>query len=304
MKRSANDPPRLLITGAGGFLGWHLCRKAAPVWKVFGLYRAHPAPLTQIEHVQIDLTDFKSVKTLFKEIRPMAVIHLAAQSKTGFCQQHPKQSRLINVDAAANLAGLFSDRSIPFAFTSTDLVFDGNRPPYAEDSPKSPLSVYGEHKAIAEEKILNLYPKAAVCRMPFMFGYTGGYEKGFSGYLLGALKKRNPVRLFADEIRTPVDGIHGAGGLLMALEKAEGLIHLGGRTPISRFEMGRMIETYLKVETSVIVPISTQAVDTGVPRSPDVSLDSKKAYAMGYDPGDIQRCFEVFVAAASGNFTP
>ena len=71
----------------------------------------------------------------------------------------------VNVEASVNLAGICSDFQIPFAFTSTDLVFDGKKGRYKEEYAKNPLSIYGEQKSIAEEGILKIYPGSTVFRL-------------------------------------------------------------------------------------------------------------------------------------------
>ena len=144
---------KLLVTGSSGFLGWNLCQLAKEKWQVYGTHFFHRIEIPGVKQLPVDLTDFQELQRLFKEIKPDAVIHTAAQSQPNYCQTHPQESRTINVTASWNLAGLCADYSIPCAFTSTDLVFDGLNAPYRETDPVSPLSLYGEQKVMAEEGI-------------------------------------------------------------------------------------------------------------------------------------------------------
>ena len=88
---------------------------------------------------------------MMADVQPAAVIHTAAITDLDFCEQFPDDSLPINLHAPINLAALCGDKDIPFVFTSADLVFDGARAPYAEDDPPTPINVFGEHKALAEE---------------------------------------------------------------------------------------------------------------------------------------------------------
>lgn len=69
---------KLLITGASGFLGWYIARKAKVEWAIIGTHHSHSANISGITPVKIDLTKFNDLKTLFGEIKPAGVIHTAA----------------------------------------------------------------------------------------------------------------------------------------------------------------------------------------------------------------------------------
>jgi dTDP-4-dehydrorhamnose reductase len=293
--------PRLLITGASGFLGWQLAQAAGEAWQVFGTYHQVKRAIVQerfgfMQAGRIDLTDFSDMREMMRIIRPDAVIHTAALSQPNACQERPDLSFRINVDAARNLAGLCADREIPFVFTSTDLVFDGTAAPYAEDAPVKPVSIYGEHKAQAEVEILDRHPSAAICRMPLMFGPASPTHTNFLQWMEETLAQGGTLSLFHDEYRTPVSSRVAAQGLLMVarshLPEAEeegvspirGRLHLGGRERISRYGFGLLVQESRGLGQGRIQPVSAQSVEMAAPRPPDVSLDSRKAYELGYNP--------------------
>jgi dTDP-4-dehydrorhamnose reductase len=130
---------KLLVTGVSGFLGWNLAPLARQNWQVYGTYFSHSLEIAGINLCKIDLTDFLAIKKLFLEIKPDAVIHLAAQSQPNFCQKNLELSYQVNVTSTINLAKLSAEFQIPFLFTSTDLVFDGTNPPYQESDHVSPI---------------------------------------------------------------------------------------------------------------------------------------------------------------------
>ncbi|QIZ70290.1 SDR family oxidoreductase [Oxynema aestuarii] len=283
---------RLLLTGASGFLGWNLAQVTTKTWEVFGTYFCHSPSVKGIESFQIDLRDFQAVKDLFNTVRPEAVIHTAASSQPNFCELHPKESHEINVSATCNLAGLCADRGIPFVFTSTDLVFNGLNPPYRELDPVCPVSMYGEQKVMAELGVLERYPEAVVCRMPLMFGEAGPTATSFLQPMLAKLRSGERLRLFVDEFRTPVSGKTAALGLLLALEKGRGLLHLGGRESLSRYEFFELAIDVFELNDAAIAPCFQKDVKMAAPRPPDVSLDSSKAVALGYQRPTIREELE------------
>ncbi|GBE04164.1 dTDP-4-dehydrorhamnose reductase [bacterium BMS3Abin09] len=275
---------KLLISGASGFLGWNICQEAKGNWEVHGTAFSNPVKVRGANIVRIDLTDLKAFKKVFNDIKPDAVIHTAALTSPNYCQEHPDEAEKMNVDAAVNLAGLCADRNIPFVFTSTDLVFDGFNAPYREDSPVCPVNIYGEQKVRAEEGILKTYPSAAVCRLPLMFGEPTTVASGFFLSMINALKEGDELHLFVDEFRTPVSGQTAARGLMLAVENARGLIHLGGKERISRFNFGLLMMDVLNVSEARLVRCSQKDLKMSAPRAPDLSLDSSRAFALGYKP--------------------
>jgi len=297
--------PTLLITGATGFLGHYLIAAARKRWRVAGTFhrtRREDAErlLAGIDSGRIDLTDFRDVRDMLDAVRPKAVIHTAALADPNYCEQHPDESLRVNLQATLNLAGLCGDRRIPFVFTSTDLVFDGTHAPYAEDGPVAPLNLYGEHKALAEQAVLDRYDEAAICRMPLMFGFSSNGRVPFFQRMASEFQAGRPMTLFGDELRTPVSGPVAAAGLLRVaasgmdesinpeeLERVRGILHLGGRESISRYEMGLQMLKSLGLPASLAEPISFRDVPAVAARAANVSLDSSRAYALGFDPPSI-----------------
>ena len=273
---------KLLITGASGFLGWHLCQLAIE-WDVYGTYFSHSLEIPGIKLIKLDLTDFTELKTIFQEIQPSAVIHTAALSQPNYCQTHVEESLLINVTASLNIAELCAVNSIPYVFTSTDLVFDGSSRFYKETDSVNPVNIYGEHKVMAEIGILERYPQAAICRMPLMFGNATPTANSFLQSFLKTLQEGKELKLFVDEFRTPVNAKTAAEGLLLAVE-ISGIIHLGGKERISRYDFGRLLVEIFEIPAAKIKKSQQQDVKMAAPRPSDVSLDSSKAFELGYKP--------------------
>ncbi|MBE8999738.1 NAD(P)-dependent oxidoreductase [Nostoc sp. LEGE 12447] len=284
---------KLLITGVSGFLGWHLCQLAKPEWDIYGTYLSHPLEIPGMKMLKANLTNFQELKRIFNDVKPEAVIHTAAHSQPNFCQTNPKESHAINVIASCNIAGLCADNSIPCAFTSTDLVFDGLNAPYQEIDAVCPVNLYGEQKAIAEADMLERYPMTAVCRMPLMFGAATPTAKSFIQPFIETLQAEKELSLFIDEFRTPVSGTTAAKGLLLALEKVNGIIHLGGKERISRYDFGQILVEVFQLPSTGLKSCRQQDVKMAAPRPTDVSLDSSKAFALGYQPLSLKEELEM-----------
>lgn len=275
---------KLLVTGASGFLGWNICQTAKDEWKTFGIVFSHRVEIAGVNIVKIDLTDYKELRKLFREINPDAVIHTAANSDPNFCQTHRIESQKINVGASVNVAALCADYRIPCVFTSTDLVFNGLNAPYREEDPVCPVNFYGEQKVLAEKGMLKYHPLVAVCRMALMFGIPGPGAKSLVQPMIEAMRGGQELRLFVDEFRTPVSVKAAVSGIFLALEKVSGLLHLGGVERISRYDFGKLLMDILGIHEARLIPCRQKDVVMAAPRPLDVSLDSSKAFALGFKP--------------------
>lgn len=275
---------KLLVTGASGFLGWNLCQIAKQEWDIYGISFSHAIEIPGITSLKVDLRDFEELKRIFQEIQPDAVIHTAAQSSPNVCQSNPEESHAINVTTSCNIAGLCADYYIPCAFTSTDLVFNGLNAPYKETDSVSPVNLYGEQKVMAEEGMLERYPMTAVCRMPLMFGVAVAPAQSFMQPFIQTLRERKELSLFTDEFRTPASGTTAAKGLLLALDKVNGHIHLGGKERMSRYEFGRLLVEVFELPSEGLKGCRQADVKMAASRPPDVSLDSSMAFNLGYAP--------------------
>jgi dTDP-4-dehydrorhamnose reductase len=274
---------KLLITGASGFLGWHVCQIAQTDWQVHGTYHSHPAVIPGVEMHGIDLTDDRSFRTFLQTLNPDAIIHTAALSQPNICQEQPQLSHSLNVQATWTIADHCAAAQIPYVFTSSEQVFDGDHSPYCESDRPNPLNLYGEHKFAAEVGIQERYPAAAVCRMPLMYGVSPT-APSFIQPFIRRLRSGELLQAFTDEIRTPVSGFDAAQGLLIALEKVQGIIHLGGQERLSRYEIAKTLIEVLQIENAQIQPCLQAEVRMSAPRPKDLSMDSAIAYRLGFQP--------------------
>ena len=151
---------KILITGASGFVGSRFVKR----WD-------NSYILLTPSHSELDITDARSVDEYFLQDTPQVVVHLAAISNTGLCEQQPELSRKVNVDGAVNIASAASRYGAKMIFFSSDQVYNGNSEsgPLDENATLSPVNVYGRDKLKAEEGVLAVAPNAVVLRATWMY---------------------------------------------------------------------------------------------------------------------------------------
>jgi len=299
-----SEKKKLLLTGASGFLGWNICCRASEEWDIHGIYFNHPISFSGVNFLKADITHYKAVRNLIKAICPQVVMHTAALSDPNFCALNPDKSRAINLQASLNLAGLCADRQIPLVFTSSDLIFDGKHPPYREEDPPCPINLYGEHKAMAEEGMRVRNPEVVICRLPLMFGDSGPAAQSFLQPLLRAIKEGRELRLFVDEFRTPLSGSAAVEGLFLALKKAKGILHLGGREPISRYRLALIVAELLGVDGARLIPCKQTDIVMPALRPTNVSLDIQRALSLGFVPPPLREDLQDAVILSLRTISP
>ncbi len=151
---------KILITGASGFVGGRI---AEALQKSYEL-------LTPC-HNELDVTDRDNVESYIRNTKPDAILHLAAISNTGYCEEYPDESYKVNVVSVENMAEAASRHNIKLVWFSSDQVYNGNLEsgPLTEDIAVSPENHYGRHKLLAEERALAICPDSVALRATWMY---------------------------------------------------------------------------------------------------------------------------------------
>lgn len=282
---------RILITGASGFLGGHLCLQAREKWEVLGAYHAHKTVVAGVRAVKVNLADVAGLTNTLDEARPRAIVH-AAVLQVEACERDPALADMINVEATRVIADWCARRERRLIYISSDLVFDGGRGWYKETDRPLPVMRYGESKWQAEKTVLEICPAACVARLPLMYGLPAAGGSNFFISMMQSLQRGEKVRVFSDQYRTP-GLVNNMAEAVLELTESEfkGVLHVAGAQRCSREEMARGICRVLGFDENLLEPVSMFEVKMPAPRPRDVSLDSGlarsilKTKLVGYEEG-------------------
>lgn len=169
---------KILITGSSGFFG----RRAAVYLSSLGFQVLTPS------HSELDITQIEAVHHWFEQHRPQAVLHCAAVSDTGKCQNDPEGTARINVDGSVNLAKACHECGARLIFCSSDQVYaTSSLPgPHKESEILDPGTVYAKQKLLAEQQCSAACTDTVSLRLSWMYATTSLPNE--HGHLLASLR--------------------------------------------------------------------------------------------------------------------
>jgi D-erythronate 2-dehydrogenase len=148
---------RVVITGAGGFLGRRVAHLLAADPRVTALRLVDHAGLPDLPGAERLIGDLADPDLTARAIAGAdAVIHLAA-IPGGAAEADPALAHLVNIDATMALIGALRGRGVRFVFASTVAVLGDALPPLVDDdTPPAPRLIYGAQKAMVETWLATL----------------------------------------------------------------------------------------------------------------------------------------------------
>ncbi len=267
---------RILITGASGLLGANLVVAFSELFTVLAAYKSNRMKSDHVDCFQLDLVQKEWVASVFAQLRPGRVIHCAAQTDVDYCESHPEQAELANVDASRNVALAAEAVGAQLTYISTDSVFDGGKGTYSEQHQPEPINVYGRTKLEGERTVKDLLPDSLIIRTN-IYGWNMQEKESLAEWVLGRLERGEPLSGFRDVYFSPIL-VNDLAGILLRMMKLNlsGTYHVGGRQRCSKYQFGRHLASVFGHDLGLIQPVFVSDSQLAAPRPKDTSLDVAK----------------------------
>jgi len=282
---------KILITGGSGFYGEFLNRILDEDNQILSLYHKNIGSCNLFNSVQTDITDTGCLEKIFKDFNPDTVIHAAAIADPVLCNK--LNSRIVynvNVNATKHIAQLCELNNSKLIYISTDLVYAGYRGSMLDENSKLiPASFYAETKLMGEVKIKETFDNYLILRQALLFGLSKFNENNYFQFTYNALKRRNEVKVFTDQYRTPVSVSESAKVIRVLIEKniKEEIINLGGKERVSRAELAELLCDAADLDKSLLKKISMSEI-SGYAGVKDVSLNTEKLSSFGVNVKSLE----------------
>lgn len=213
---------RIVVTGALGFIGHHLCIGLAKRgYKVLGIDNLSRGKRERIDLLKnhgvnvvlTDIRDCSNIVKVFQEFKPEIVMHLAALISVDESFKKPLLYEDVNVRGTINIVLASNKTNVwRIVYASSAAVY-GNpvRLPIDEEHPLKPLSPYGVSKLAGEMYIKTIFNGEGGYVILRLFNVYGlGQNPEYAGVItkfMERLERRLPPIIYGDGTQTR-DFIH------------------------------------------------------------------------------------------------
>lgn len=241
---------KVVVSGASGLIGSRVIELLKNDFEFI--------PLSQDS---CDITDKQSVQNALSQHDYDTFLHLAAYTNVDGAEKDPDLAHKINVVGTKNVVDEVQKRGKEFIYISTDFVFDGESPPYDEDSTPHPHGVYAKSKYEGEQVVKN---QAMIVRITYPYRANYDIKKDFVCAIRDLLTNGKTISAVSDGLITPtfVDDIaYGLKHLINNFSKET--YHLIGTSSHSAYDAFVMIAEAFDLDKSLIKSVTAKVYFQG-----------------------------------------
>ena len=234
---------KILITGATGFVGSRFVAR----WQ--GEYT-----LLTPSHAELPIDNAEAALRYVTAEKPDVVLHLAAISNTWHCEQHPEESKQINVRGALHMAQAAKAVGAKFIFFSSDQIYNGNEElgGLPESIAVKPENVYGCDKFEAERLIAEQDATAVMLRATWMYDAERVGMRTHPNFVVNianALRTQTPLRFATREYRGITDIREVVEILPHCFNIPGGVYNFGAENPLNTYDTALAYARLLQKQT-------------------------------------------------------
>lgn len=266
---------RILVTGAGGFVGSRILCQLSPHFAVTGLPRGFLQTATEAD-----------LYALMEREHPDIILHTAAASDVRYCEEHPEESHRANVLLPVRIAHAARRIHAKLLAFSSDQVYTGlaGETPFDEAVLLSPTNVYGRHKLEGELRTLDILPDAVLLRATWMYdlpGYGLPIRGNLPLNLIAAALQHKAVRFSPNDRRGITYVRQVVEMLIPATELPGGVYNFGSENTLDMFrtacDFRDTLGLTLAVEADPSLPPRNLTMDCTKLRRHGICFDNTQA---------------------------
>jgi dTDP-4-dehydrorhamnose reductase len=282
-------PPRILLIGVGGQLGWDLRRTLLKFGEVVSTDRA-----------MLDITEENAIRRVIRRQHPDIIVNAAAYTNVDKAETEPDLAMKVNGIAPGIIAEEAKRAHSALVHYSTDYVFSGSTTrPYLEEDEPNPANLYGATKLAGEKAISAVDGAHLILRTSWVFGARG---KNFLSTIVRLAQDQEHLSVVYDQISVPTWSKALAQATAEMLNRVaprrtsivegiadqKGIYHVCCEDSASRFDFAKeMLEEYQRLNTAPpalrtkLIPISSAEYPSPAKR-PHFSVLSPRKLAVAF----------------------
>ena len=276
-------PPKILLLGKNGQVGWELQRSLAPLGNLTALDR-HSTDYCG------DVANLQGIADTVRRLQPDIIVNAAAHTAVDRAESEADVAHTLNALAPGVLATEAEKLGAWLVHYSTDYVFDGSgSQPWQESDATGPLSVYGRSKLQGEQRIQAANPRHLVFRTSWVYAARGG---NFAKTMLRLAQERDTLTVINDQFGAPTGAELLADVTALALRSAiskpslAGIYHLAAAGETTWYGYAQYVLAHaqqadiaLKTGPDAVVAVPTTAFPTPAQRPLNSRLNTHKLQA-------------------------
>jgi dTDP-4-dehydrorhamnose reductase len=271
---------KVLITGGSSLLGSYLHRSIPTGvdahftwWTTLQNWTLH----------QMNVCDPSQVGYVFSRVKPDAVIHMAAEGSVDRCEREYTVAEQTNVHGTRNIVMAARDVGARVLLTSTNAVYGGERPPYAEDAQRKPVNVYGRLRLRAENFVMK-EKDWQVVRLFLLYGWEPPGARGnWASTAFRKLEIGETMRVVGDIWYMPTWAMDAAQAVWKVLLDCptEQAYNVAGADSVTLYDFILKAAQVWECNESLVERASIRDFETLAPRPRDTSYNLEKAQNFG-----------------------
>ena len=263
---------KILITGAGGFIGT----------RIAGHFRTGHETTALFRH-DLDISDESSVADVVSRIRPDLIVNCAVLGLEA-SEADPEMARAVNINGPANLGRAAANIGCAVVHFSTNYVFRGDRRDgyYTIDDEPQPVNVYGETKWAGEQALAAECASHFVVRTSWVYG---GSNLSFFDRAINALRVGEPVDAIADYWGSPTFVDDLVKRIQQIIDHGRfGTYHVANSGVCSKYEFAIAATRTLEADVELVSPVFAEQLGSSVTRPEYTPIQCKLSAELGQPP--------------------
>jgi UDP-glucuronate 4-epimerase len=260
---------KILITGAVGFIGYHLSKSFLKSnYRVYGIDSLNSYYSIKLKKLRLsnlsknknfyfkklNLCNYRNSLNYIEKIKPDYVFHLAGQPGVIYSYKDPVSYKNNNILATENLIKIINIYKVrKFIFASSSSVYGNKKKfPIVENQLLKPENYYGKTKKMCENVIKSkLKVPYIIFRLFTVYGSLGRPDMFFSIFLRKIFTKKN-INLYnyGEYVRdfTYIDDVIDVFRKAMFLNIKKKILNVCSSNPIKMNELIKIMRRILKIK--------------------------------------------------------
>lgn len=272
---------KILLTGAKGLFGVNFLNNFSTKHRILATYHQnnHTINFENTKFVKLDIKDTALLQKLISRYAPDVVIHGASLGDVDYCQNNKRKAYQVNVEATANIARVCKKQRIKLIYFSSNAIYNGNKPPYSENSAPNPINYYGYTKLAGEQKIKLENPDFIILRLITMYGWNEKSERqNPATWIIEKLKNEKKIKMVDDVYNNHLYVVSATSIVNKLLNKwASGeTFNIAGADCLNRFEFATEIAKVFKFGSDGIEHVKNDFFKQIAPRPKNTCFRTDK----------------------------